>query len=78
VGADWCNVQRMASQAEQVSTTGLVDTSSDQVRGVRFEGGRMVLIPPPRTGEILAKGSFGCCRHRSCAKFGLHHRRSSG
>ena len=32
------------------------DTSrigSDQVRGVRFEGERMVLIPPPRrTGEI--------------------------
>jgi len=26
---------------------------SDQVRGVRFEGERMVLIPPPRpTGEI--------------------------
>jgi len=26
---------------------------SDQVRGVRFEGERMLLIPPPlRTGEI--------------------------
>ena len=42
--------KRLVTQVDAASDPSRV--GSDQVRGVRFEGERMVLIPPPRwTGE---------------------------
>jgi hypothetical protein len=42
--------QKLVTRVDAASDPSRV--GSDQVRGVRFEGGRMVLIPPPRrSGE---------------------------
>jgi hypothetical protein len=45
------NGEKLVTRVDAASD--LSRLGSDQVRGVRFEGERMVLIPPPRrTGEI--------------------------
>src|SRR5690348_3454341 len=40
--------ERLVTRVDAASDPGRI--GSDQVRGVRFEGDRMVLIPPPRSG----------------------------
>ena len=49
-GRPYRNPKRLVTRVDAASDPTRI--GSDQVRGVRFEGERMVLIPPPRlTGE---------------------------
>ena len=46
-----CDGEKLVTRVDAASDPSRI--GSDQVRGVRFEGERMVLIPPPRrAGEI--------------------------